>query len=286
MSESTAELVQIAALPVADRAAALAKLASTWRGSPDVPVSALAPMLVDAVESGAGEREHRLILGLWLGEVGDPRVLTPEDADYWRRVDVDGVSVQVGQFPVTNFEFRRFVDAGGYDQPQVWSDEGAAWLRETNDPWPVRANAPDARPFLAPNQPVVAVSFHEAAAYARWAKARLLRFDERLAVVRGVEKRPYPWGSPFNAGCAATREEVLSHPVAVGLYVRDATPEGVRDLGGNVAEWAADGHAGSSWISPGAWNQPSMASWAKAREFFDRGTRSPALGLRLARDDG
>lgn len=282
MSESTAELDRIAAMPPEERAAALAALATAWGG--DAPAGRLAQLLEDAVESGLGEREHRLRIGIWLGEIGDPRLRTPDQPDYWARVAIDGTLVLVGRFPVTNLEYRRFIDAGGYEDAAWWSDEGAAWLKATPDPWPVRAKAADARPFLAPNQPVVAVSWYEATAYARWADARLLRFDERLAVVRGEEKRPYPWGSPFGEGNAATKEEVLHHPVAVGLYTRDATPEGVRDLAGNVAEWAADGHAGAAWNSPGAWSQPSMASWAKAREFAAHGVRMPSLGFRLARD--
>src|SRR6266545_4309906 len=83
---------------------------------------------------------------------------------------------------VTNAEYSAFVDAGGYRDRDVWSDEGWAW-REAE-----RARAPlhweldgrrrlrcrfDVVEALAPREPVQHVSFHEAEAYAQWAGKRL-----------------------------------------------------------------------------------------------------------------
>ncbi len=146
------------------------------------------------------------------------------------------------------------------------------------------ATREDSRTFLVPNQPVVGVTWWEADAYARSSGARLPTSDERAFAVRGPQKRPYPWGEPFGAGNANTREEVLRRPVAVGLFVRDRTPDGVYDLAGNVAEWLGDEIGGNRLIHPGAWDQPSMASWAKAKELRSPDDRSAGIGFRLARD--
>ena len=86
--------------------------------------------------------------------------------------------------------------------------------------------APELR---APNQPVVQVTFWEADAYATAHGSRLIRTDERLWVVRGEERRPYPWGAPFGEGHANTREESVGRPCAVGLFVGDQTAGGVRE---------------------------------------------------------
>jgi formylglycine-generating enzyme required for sulfatase activity len=156
-------------------------------------------------------------------------------------------------------------------------------------------------PFIVANQPVVGVTFYEAQAYATAHGARLARTDERVWVVRGEERRPYPWGAPFGEGQANTREEALNRPCAVGLFVGDRTPEGVSDLAGNVAEWTDDEEVeyvdydsvedGQEppvrmfrVIHPGAWDQPSMASWAKAIALKAPESRWTALGFRLARD--
>jgi formylglycine-generating enzyme required for sulfatase activity len=148
----------------------------------------------------------------------------------------------------------------------------------------VRARAAGSEPFVVPNQPVVGVTWYEADAYARSSGARLPHADERVWVSRGRERRPYPWGSPFGEGNANTREEVLGRPCAVGLYLRDCTPEGVHDLAGNAAEWTADGVGAEKLIHPGAWDQPSMAAWAKALAMVAPDNRWAGLGFRLARD--
>lgn len=247
---------------------------------------ALVRAIAALVEEGVGEARQRLALGEVLGMLGDPRVHQPEDADYWVRVEVVrlGGALEIGRFPVTNAEFQRFVDEGGYDDRSLWTDTGLEWLASVDDPWPVRARADSSRPFVVPNQPVVGVTWYEAMAFANKHGARLPRFDERLWVTRGDEKRPYPWGSPFGAGNANTREEVLNRPCAVGLFVKDRTPQGVRDLAGNVAEWNLDGVGAQKWIHPGAWDQPSMAAWAKARFLEAPDSRWAGLGFRLARD--
>ncbi|MBW1879130.1 MAG: SUMF1/EgtB/PvdO family nonheme iron enzyme [Deltaproteobacteria bacterium] len=256
-------------------------------GIPDAEHALLVKALVSLLEEGHGEAHTRLEIGEVLGLLGDPRLSTPADADYWAHVDLPpqvGSAVQIGRFPVTNAEFQHFVDEGGYDDASLWTDAGWAWLKGVDDPWPLRAAAASSGPFVVPNQPVVGVTWYEASAYAAKHASRLPRFDERLWVVRGEERRPYPWGSPFGAGNANTREEVLRRPCAVGLFVNDCTPEGVRDLAGNVAEWNLDGVGDQRWIHPGAWDQPSMAAWAKARFLETPESRWAGLGFRLARD--
>ena len=242
--------------------------------------TALLPHLLAALEGGEGRPVDRLALGEVLGAWGDPRLRLPDDPSYWAQVN----GLWVGRFPVTNAEFRAWIDGGGYQDAAAWRPEGRAWLASCENPWG-RLGGDDAdRIFLVPNQPVVGITWWEADAYARAAGARLLTADERMAAVRGDGRRPYPWGEPFGAGNANTREEVLRRPCAVGLFVKDRTPEGVCDLAGNVGEWLADEVGAQRLCHPGAWNQPSMASWAKAKDLLPPDARSAGLGFRLARD--
>jgi formylglycine-generating enzyme required for sulfatase activity len=273
-------------LPPAERVSGLARIGRAVANAKIAPAfrDSLVAALVSVIAEGAGTAQERVEAGEALGRLGDPRLKTHADADYWVRSQADDGPVLIGRFPVTNAEFAAFVAAGGYTNAGFWSDGGRAWLAGCTDPWPVRSKAEDARPYTVPNQPVVCVSWWEAEAFAKYAGGRLPRFDERLAVVRGPEKRPYPWGSPFGEGNANTREEVLGRPCAVGLYLNDRTPDGVSDLGGNVAEWTADGPEGERWYAPGAWNQPSMAAWAKAREVEHPEARDAGLGFRIVRD--
>lgn len=285
-----AQLESILSRPPDDRVFPLAVYAGALadageRGdvlSPEVAARVNAAIL-ELFAAGAGTAGDRMALGEALGRLGDPRLTRPADASYWTSIEVDGAMLQVGRFPVTCFEYQRFVAEGGYQEDPWWSEGGLKWRQGGSDLWPALALDPEVQGMVIPNQPVVGVTWFEAEAYARSQGARLLTQRERRALVRGGEKKPYPWGAPFGQGNANTREEVLGKPCAVGIFPADQTSEGVFDLAGNVAEWNQDQLGDMRLIHPGSWMQPSMASWAKAVAMFAPDHRSPDLGLRLAR---
>lgn len=285
------ELSALLALPAESRLEPLTRLATAMVAARahDQSVDpgfqgAVAEALTALLESGAGDGRTRLVLGEALGHLGDPRLRLPDQPDYWALVDMDGYSLRIARYPVTVWEWRRWVEAGNYQRDEWWDEAGRAWRDSGAQLWPDMARDPDLRPFLVPNQPVVGVTWHEAMAYARSFRARLPERAERSHVVRGQERRPYPWGEPFGTGRANTREEVMGRPCAVGLYRLDRTPEGVFDLAGNVGEWTVDEVGDKRVYHPGSWRQPSMASWAKALALRAPGSRSDDLGFRLAAD--
>jgi len=246
---------------------------------------ALRGVLLQLLEGGQGTGQARVIVGELLGWLGDTRLLQSTDPAYWAELTLrSGDVFQMGRFPVTNAEYKAWVDAGGYEDADAWSDEGKAWLAATENAWPVLASRPGIETFLVPNQPVVGVSFYEAQAFAKAHNARLPRWYERVFAVRGLEKRPYPWGSPFGEGNTNSKEEVLERPCAVGLYVRDVTPDGVHDLAGNTAEWTEEQAGDEYLLHPGSFERPSLAAWAKALTSAEPEARWSALGFRLVRD--
>ena len=89
---------------------------------------------------------------------------------------------QLASRPVTSGEYARFVDQGGYALPELWLSEGWDWVRSNALRHPLYWQAGDSgweeftlggMQALAPEQPVVHLSYFEADAYARWAGARL-----------------------------------------------------------------------------------------------------------------
>jgi formylglycine-generating enzyme required for sulfatase activity len=139
---------------------------------------------------------------------------------------------QIGRYPVTVEEFRRFIEDDGYQNPQCWK-EGVFGERRQPGGWEDQ--------LLHPNRPVVSVTWYEGAAYCAWAGGRLPTEAEWERAARGAEGREYPWGNEApDADHGNYRETKIGHPTPVGSFPRGATPDGIHDMAGNVWEWVAD----------------------------------------------
>jgi gamma-glutamyl hercynylcysteine S-oxide synthase len=99
------------------------------------------------------------------------------------RHQVDVAPFRIDRTPVTNGEYRAFVESGGYDDERLWSPDGWSWRHETSadapqfwrregaDDWSRRRYGRDEE--LRPDEPVQHVCWHEANAFAQWRGARL-----------------------------------------------------------------------------------------------------------------
>ena len=166
----------------------------------------------------------------------------------------------IGRYPVTNGQYRRFIEAGGYDPDAPWWDEAArAWLARDDAAteglvdWQrrTRKDQPefwDNETFgsARPNHPVVGVSWYEAMAFCRWLTQHLNDGYVYLLpseaeweyAARGGTRRTYPWGDDdLDPERASYDQTYGSTTLAVGCFPRGSTPEGVLDLAGNVWEW-------------------------------------------------
>ncbi|MEO7328091.1 MAG: SUMF1/EgtB/PvdO family nonheme iron enzyme, partial [Minicystis sp.] len=113
------------------------------------------------------------------------------------------------------------------------------------DTWTRRCNAP----LRALDQPINCVDFAGAAGYCAWKGRRLPTEAEWELAARGVDGRPFAWGREppecgrscydRNGACRRAGESVAT--CGAGAHPADRTPDGVFDLGGNVAEWVSDG---------------------------------------------
>ena len=77
-------------------------------------------------------------------------------------------SFRIDRALVTNADYAAFIDAGGYDDRDVWGEQGWKWRQAERADQPLFWNA-----AALPQVPVQHVSFHEAQAYACWASKRL-----------------------------------------------------------------------------------------------------------------
>jgi formylglycine-generating enzyme required for sulfatase activity len=89
------------------------------------------------------------------------------------------------------------------------------------------------------DHPVNEVTWNGAREYCAWRGARLPTEAEWEAAARGVEGRLYPWGTDAPNAAHAVFGQRSNQTAAVGKRPAGATPQGVHDLAGNVAEWTS-----------------------------------------------
>jgi formylglycine-generating enzyme required for sulfatase activity len=149
-----------------------------------------------------------------------------QDPDETRSHDMHLEAFYIGRYPVTNAQYKRFVDATGYETPRHW--------------------AHDSIPRGYENHPVVWVNWHDARSYCQW-----LSYETRRAVrlpteahwekaARGTDSREYPWGHGFDVAKCNTVESGIWATTAVGEYSPQGdSAYGVADMAGNVWEWTS-----------------------------------------------
>lgn len=148
----------------------------------------------------------------------------------------------IARVPVTNAQYKRFVDAAIYAKPNHWMN--------------------GAIPAGLENHPVVNVSWQDVQAFCQWAKVRLPTEAEWEKAARGTDGRIYPWGNePPTAdnanfspsGFQSFLRGFQSGTTPVGKYLLGVSPYGLLDMAGNVWERVADWYdAGYYKSSPAA----------------------------------
>jgi iron(II)-dependent oxidoreductase len=192
----------------------------------------------------------------WLGRTADfPFIF---DNEKWAHPVAVG-RYRISTTPVTNDEFQLFVEDGGYQQRELWSDEGWEWRRNAQAEHPVYWQREDDhwlwRRFdalgpLEPFQPVTHVNWYEANAYCAWSGRRLpteaewelAASSKPIAAGRGISerKRPYPWGDELPSPERANLDSAAMGCLDVRALPAGDSAFGCRQMIGNVWEWTAD----------------------------------------------
>ena len=127
----------------------------------------------------------------------------------------------LGQHPVTNAQYRAFVQAREHWAPDVWRREG----------------------FDGDEQPATGVDWSDARAFCTWlsqasgVRAALPTEAQWEWAARGGEARKYPWGleDPTPERAVFGRRRLAP----VGGRPAGASPCGAEDMAGNVWEWTS-----------------------------------------------
>jgi formylglycine-generating enzyme required for sulfatase activity len=146
----------------------------------------------------------------------------------------------IGRYPVTNAQYKAFVEATGYPPPENW-------LKGT-----LRKQV--VFPEKEQDHPVVYVSWQDAMAYCEWLSQmtgqayRLPSEAEMEKAARGSDGRRYPWGDQAPTDQRCNFGKSVGNTTPVGTYSTPTggrfktveggdSPFGCGDMAGNVWEW-------------------------------------------------
>lgn len=193
--------------------------------------------------------------------------------------------------PVTQAQFSEFVAAGKAHAPVIdetaWQAQGFAHDYATQVArfvW--KAGVP---PDDRLDHPVVLVTWDEADRYCAWrgemagVRRRLPSAAEFEKAARGDGGVAYPWGNAFDPMKLNSADAGPKDTMPVGSFTTGASPYGVLELAGNVAQWTATpGDRGTMMVKGSAWDEHAGVGRGAGGDARRTSVRHVGIGFRCA----
>ena len=218
---------------------------------------------------------------------------------------------------VTNSQYMKFMEDGGYDDYSFWLSDGWNAVKDNNWNSPMYWEKKDdqwfTRDFLGrrkikPGEPVCHISFYEADAFCKWAGKRLPTEAEweKAALWNEAKKVKtfFPWGDERpTTKHANLLESYIWNCSEAGSYKNGVSHYGCHQMIGDCWEWTSSEFVGypgfktgfdeynDKWFTNqkvlrgGSFATPSISIRGSYRNFFRLDERWLISGFRCAEDD-
>lgn len=216
--------------------------------------------------------------------------------DEKRRVSIDK-SFRLDVTEVSNGDYRRFLAAVKQDgkryahadappnndyMPRYWQEYRSRFFKLSS----AAKLAPfDRETFKQADNPVVGIDWWDAYGFCRWAGKRLPNEQEWEKGARGDDGRIWPWGNEWDYSKANTGGDKWGevdgyiYAAEVISFGNGASPYGLLNMAGNVAEWSEQGS-----IMGGSSNNRPSGVRTSAKQMYEKDYRSFNIGFRCAAD--
>jgi formylglycine-generating enzyme required for sulfatase activity len=185
----------------------------------------------------------------------------------WEKPEASVVSLpgfEISRTPVTAVQFENFMRKTGYVPKGKVSVVGTS----------------------GPDMPVTGVTMGDAEAFCDWIGGRLPSAEEWEKAARGLDGRPYPWGSEFSGEKCTCKESGATGPRSVLEHAAAAGPFGLIDCVGNVGEMVDGGRPGARLVLGGSYEEQCEFHgllWGR-NMFIDPAQGHPSVGFRVVKD--
>lgn len=207
------------------------------------------------------------------------------------RHQIEMPAFTIDLMPVTQGQFAEFVTAGKASAPAIdeaaWKAQGFAHDYATEVArfvWTTGSPPGDRM-----DHPVVLVTWDEANRYCAW-RGELRGVTRRLPTAIEFEKASrgdsgvsYPWGNTFDPTKLDSADAGPKDTTPVGSYTTGASPYGVLEMAGNVAQWTSTaGDADTMVVKGSGWDDYAGVGRGAAGVTQKKSVRHVSIGFRCA----